>query len=326
MIVAAQTPDSRSGQRPGRRTSTRRVGAAQLRQRAAELAEREIGFVDHPGFRRRAKANMCQSEWQQAIESGCDLVLPDAAGTKGLPAHLRRLCDRPLLGRDEEAALFRRMNYLKYRANRMRSKLSLQRPRAKEIADLEGVLQTANHVRNHIIMSNVRLVISIAKRYASSEMPFENALSIGIGSLMNAVEKFDFARGFRFSTYATRAIRRDLYRAVVSKHTQMRRFCTGLEEMMAGVVEPKPKRMTPETGEIVYQKIQQMLDCLDPRESFVLRARFGFENQSGKTTTYSKIGLELGVSKERVRQIAERALEKLRELIPEFRLEAPSHY
>ena len=324
MIAAKSKSRSRSSSRQSgaRRSTPKQKSAAALKQRAEELATREIGFVDHPGFRRRLKANECQSDAQRAIENSPQPVeLSDSPS--GLPAHLRRMCDRPVLGREEEVFLFRRMNYLKYRANRLRSQLNPTRPSRAVVDELEDVLERAECVRNHIILSNVRLVISIAKKYANTECPFDTVLSIGIGSLMNAVEKFDFSRGFRFSTYATRAIRRDLYRAIVSRHSQLRRFCSGLDELMAGIVEPTPVRLAPGPGRVMYDKMQQMLDRLDPRESFVLRARFGFENENGKTTTYSKIGRELGVSKERVRQIAEKALEHLRELIPEFRLEAP---
>ena len=94
------------------------------------------------------------------------------------------------------------MNYLKYRATELRER---DRPDAGPTADLdeiERLQEEALAVKNQIIRANLRLVVSIAKRHVGPSNNFFELVSDGNMTLIRAVEKFDFARGNKFSTYA----------------------------------------------------------------------------------------------------------------------------
>jgi RNA polymerase sigma factor (sigma-70 family) len=136
-------------------------------------------------------------------------------------------------------------------------------------------------------------------------------ISDGNVSLMRAVEKFDFARGFRFSTYASWAIMRNFARSVPKERYQLDRFSTGHEEVLdiaAGLRSYDPEE---ENLSELRESITVMLDHLSARERTILINHYGLD-ESASPKTFDQLGQQLGISKERVRQIEIQALDKLR--------------
>ena len=181
------------------------VKRQQLKSRTREVLAHEIGFIPNPRFREFD----CNNLWRKEL-SEPDLEFETAAlgGRLALSGHLQRMCSVPLLSHSEERDLFCRMNYLKYRANAIRSTLSERRPSERKLNEIEQLLAKAKALRTHIVHANTRLVVSIVKNFANEMNSFDDLLSEGISCIMKVADKFDFDRGFRFSTYATRAIRR----------------------------------------------------------------------------------------------------------------------
>lgn len=295
------------------------LSKAQLTKRVRELLKTEIAFIPNDSFVGKRDAEQL-SDLAAAVESG------DAGqGEKlasGLPAHLGRMCATPLLTNEQESELFRRMNFCRYRANALRSRLRINSPDAEKVAEVEDYLLRADRIRNYLIQANTRLVMSIARRFADARNGFDDLLSQGIASLMHSVEKFDYGRGYRFSTYATCAVRRDLYRMVMSKKKDRQRFATGTAEYLDGceLKEEPSEHLSEASWRQLRVAVGQMMEHLDEREKLIIAARFGLDD-SAKKASYSRLGERLGISKERVRQLANRAMEKLRQLAPEYRLE-----
>ncbi|HPP52738.1 MAG TPA: sigma factor, partial [Thermoguttaceae bacterium] len=123
-----------------------------------------------------------------------------------VPPYLASLYETPLLTRQQEVHLFRKMNYLKYKAAKLREKLDPEHPDQALMDQIERCYEEAVGVKNEIIRANLRLVVSIAKRRVRGTGDFFDLVSDGNMSLIRAVEKFDFTRGYKFSTYATWAI------------------------------------------------------------------------------------------------------------------------
>lgn len=239
-----------------------------------------------------------------------------------LPAHLARLCEAPLLTVAQERALFRRLNYAKYRADLLRRQLDPRRPNRSLIQQIESLLELARTDRDRIVQANVRLVVSIAKKRATPARPFDLLLSEGIVTLLRAVEKFDYQRGFRFSTYATLAIERTLWRDIKHDQRDRRRFPRAETAWFeAKPEEERPGTLTESRYRELTQALGELLGQLAPRERSIIRRRFGL-NGDGEMPTLQSLAAEFGVCKERVRQLEKRALERLRTLAAKVHLHA----
>ncbi|MCA9263170.1 MAG: sigma-70 family RNA polymerase sigma factor [Planctomycetales bacterium] len=288
---------------------------ASLQRRTRHVLAAEIAFLPN---RRFAELDR-EGAWKQEFD-GAGLRTEShrrAPGLQGMPSHLRQMCLTPLLDYQQECDLFLRMNYLKYRANAVRATLSPQRPSRRKLEQIELLQDRALQIRNHLVCANLRLVISIVKQFADERNTFDDLLSEGVQCLIKAVEKYDFDRGFRFSTYATSAVRREIYRLIQRGYRDRQRFATGTQESLdqeSG--DEESSRADAMRLMEADRRLAGMIQRLDPREQFIVRARYGFEDVGAKPT-FSRLGAELGVSKERVRQLEIRAMEKLRKYVEE---------
>src|SRR5207248_2106135 len=138
-----------------------------------------------------------------------------------------------------------------------------------------------------------------------------------------AVEKFDFGRGFKFSTYASWAIIKNFARSIPDDKHRRERFLTGHEE----VFDIAPDSRSDEyemlaTQERATHTVNRLLEYLEPRERDIIRMRAGLDNHA-KGMTLEEIGQQFNITKERVRQLNARAMKKMRDLAKEQDLEMP---
>ncbi len=237
-----------------------------------------------------------------------------------LPSHLARLCETKLLTPPEEAQLFRRMNYLRHLASKFRDQLVLTDATEWEVRRIEGLIGASNWYRDLIVKSNMRLVISIVKKFVNNYNGFDDLLSDGIMALMRAVDKFDYGMGFRFSTYATQVVRRNSYRSVMQKQKERSQASTSIDESGIDVCDRDTNSsMSLERWNDLRTHLGSLLEKLDRREKFIVRARFSLGGHR-RVQTLQRLADKLGVSKERVRQLEMRALEKLREMASQSKL------
>ncbi len=217
-----------------------------------------------------------------------------------------------LLKPAEEVLHFRAMNLLKLRARRLQRRLSLDRPSRAAVDAIERCVDGALRLRNRIVRANVRLVVSVAKQFANRLSTLPELVSDGNLTLMKAVAKFDFSRGFRFSTYATWALRYHFSRAVARPFGRVVGVPVGDDERMLEVADPHVLDAPREAlrGQWV-RAVDRMLDRLDPRERKIVTLRFGLD-AGVPERSLKEIADEMGICKERVRQLQMRAVEKLR--------------
>ena len=288
--------------------------------RAAAVLSAKCDFIDNPEFAdRKIQKEILATPM---IEEGTPARR--ARRPEGLPNYLAGLYEVPLLTPKHEAALFRKMNFLKWKAAGLRESLSPHRPGKKKLVECEFLLAEAKATRNRIARCNLRLVVSIARKFADQNVSFDEFVSEGNVALMNAVAKFDYGRGFRFSTYATHAIRRAYYRMVQKRGRRNSRMVLGTGEIIAESPHEHEDRHLNESQYGDFQRLMaKAAGELDERERMILTARFGLEESEGVQTLQVVAG-QLGICKERVRQLQNRAIDKLRELAEEMRIEAPS--
>jgi len=277
--------------------------------RARDVKSRPIAYIASDEFTNSPdRAELLNGLHVRSPYSPVDA--PDSPPAE-LPPYLQQLYHLPLLTPEGERALFRKMNYLRHVAETAREALDPTTATAVEIDEIERRLREADAVKNQIIQANLRLVVSIAKRHMSPTRDFFEIVSDGNVSLMRAVEKFDYSRGFKFSTYATWALMKNFARTLPEQRVQRDRYQTGREETLESMCTTMPACWDDDAAPALRRRIDDMLSVLDARERDILRLRFGLDS-AHEPLTLEQIGREFGVSKERIRQLEARAMSKLR--------------
>ena len=272
----------------------------------------------------------------------------DAFGTDDpVRMYLKEIGKVNLLSSDEEIELAQAMDA----GNAAKSQLEELEAAGEEIPDevrteLNRAIKKGERAKQRLAEANLRLVVSIAKRYVGRGMQFLDLIQEGNLGLIKAVEKFDYTKGYKFSTYATWWIRQAITRAIADQARTIRHDPSPeeiAEEMSMPVervreilkIAQEPVSLETPIGEeedshlgdfipdedasepaeaasftLLKEQLVEVLSTLTPREEKVLKLRFGIED--GRTRTLEEVGKEFNVTRERIRQIEAKALRKLR--------------
>ena len=289
----------------------------------------------------------------------------DIAG-EALPLYLREIGRVPLLTGADEVRLSQAIE----RGREAAARLNEAPVSEVDCDELETLVREGERARTALTDANLRLVVSVARRYSNRGVPLIDLIQEGNLGLLRAVEKFDWRRGFKFSTYATWWIRQAVSRAIADDartiripvhlydvvnrmarisaqlHQELGREPTD-EEVGAALqisvervrelnqVLPTPISLDGFVGDdqdtrlsdvvadenatnlesaaeerLLADQIRDTLMTLSPRERRVIERRFGLTDDHDDTLT--AIGREIGVTRERIRQIESMALRKLR--------------
>jgi RNA polymerase primary sigma factor len=332
----------------------------ELDELGIELRQNEINPHDDLDLR----DGEFQPEEEQHDPDVGDINAVSADDPVGL--YFRQMAQEPLLTAQEEIELAKRIElgreaYFKLRQDSLP---------VEERERLDWLVEDGQLAREHLGRANTRLVVSIAKRYMGQGLPFPDLIQEGNVGLMRAVDKYDYKRGNRFSTYATWWIRQAITRALAQKTRtiriplhmterirQMYRTAQVLEQSLGHRPTPEeiaqemelpaesvrgmmdasqhaialerpvgddgdsefgdfiedqdsPSPVEAATQHLLQETIEEVLSELTPRQSHILRLRFGLGG--GEPHTLEEIANKFGLSRERIRQLEKEALRRLR--------------
>jgi RNA polymerase primary sigma factor len=274
--------------------------------RARRLLTEQVSFIAHPSFDDPSCHDSILAP-SPGYESAClDRIAmsrefdPGSSSRKWIPS------------REWEAHLFRKMNYLKCLACRIRDRIDPDAPVRVDLDEIERLHAEATQLKNQIVETHLRLVVSVARRHPSDAADLPDRIGYGTIALIEAVDHFDIARGNRFSTYATWAIYNELKRLDRREWNRRKRSSPFYHELLAIPDDQTERHEQLEAADDRRAAVKRMLSWLDGRERWVIVHRNGIGGVPERTL--KQVGLDLGISKERVRQIEKRAHAKLRTL------------
>ncbi|TWU08207.1 sigma-70 family RNA polymerase sigma factor [Stieleria varia] len=235
---------------------------------------------------------------------------------RNLPAFLRHLWRVPLLTAAQEQHCFQLMNHAKHAALKAHELSRTCIGCVESHNDETRYNERALEIRNFLVESNLRLVVSIARKQATSgSEQFEELVCIGNAALIRAVELFDYQLGNRFSTYAYKAIQR----AMFSDHRRTirlkeRRHPAGSTAIHEVIEDAGASDMAELDAAETRHQVLRLMEVLDERDRAIVMARFGM-SEIREGNSFSAIAKEIGLSTTRTVQLFHRSMQKMRSLL-----------
>ncbi|MBV8781952.1 MAG: sigma-70 family RNA polymerase sigma factor, partial [Phycisphaerae bacterium] len=288
-----------------------------LRQKVEALLEENFAFMDSPIFKHRGiEAELFAFEKTDGIE-------PPLPLTSWYQPTRDEMLNQALVGApqlmkgDEERMMFLRFNYSKLRLNRLQRKIKaegLTRELGEQFLEWHRRFE---HFREYLVRTNLALVLAMAKRTRLGDIDFAEIVSEGNMALIRAVDKFNVDRGFKFSTYACRAILKAFSRAAVKHSRHRTRFPVEFEPDLekSDWQDKRRDQVEEDCVDELKQIVDRNLADLSDTEQTVLRRRFNWQQTEDSPLTLEEVGKIIGVTKERVRQIQNKAMGKIRRLM-----------
>jgi len=280
-----------------------------LREQVDRLFLENFAFMDSPIFRRKhierdlfeveAEPQLPPTAWYQ----------PTWQDLEGVGSNSPKLMKAA-----EERMMFLRFNYAKRRLSDLKKRIAkdgLTKETAEQVIEWHRRFE---HFREYLVRTNLALVLAMAKRTRLGQVDFAEVVSEGNMALLRAVDKFNVDRGFKFSTYACRAILKAFSRAALKASRHRTRFPVEFEPDLEKSDWSDRRRETIEEECVDELKtiIDRNLADLTNVEETVIRRRFNWQEQQESPLTLEEVGKIIGVTKERVRQIQNKALAKIK--------------
>jgi RNA polymerase sigma factor (sigma-70 family) len=288
--------------------------------RAERLVRQPIDYIHNPEFEDASREEEILGPMPNEEEFFAKVQ--SMRPPKDVDPQMAYLYERPLLNREQEAHVFRKMNFLKYKLNKLQEKLDPARARVQDLQELDNLAVQIKQCRDLLIECNQRLVHNLATKHLQPGQNLDELKSDANLSLMRAVEKFDYGRGNKFSTYATWAIMKNFARSIPDENTHRMRYMTGTDELFEARADLRTdEQEVLAAADQARDRVNRLLNYLDPRTREVIRMRTGLAG--GEEMTLEQIGQHFGITKERVRQINVRGMKQLRERAAQENVELP---
>ena len=269
--------------------------AQSQREKTEGILTQGMGYISDPRFRRNSYMSPVM-ERQVEVIPGEKLTVED------------------------EMTLFLQLNYSRHKVSMIRNKLlkssSWHKSVVQEMLDWN---ERQLEYRSKIVTGNMGLVPAMAKRYNMINLEFSDLLSEGSMALLRATEKFNCSLGWRFSTYACRAILKSFSRVSKLTYRYRSRFGVQLETtfLKDDTLEQHRKSVHEDMVDEVRAVMKRNLADLSRIEESIVKMRFSLPDEVEKPMTLKQVGEKVGLTKERIRQLQNKALAKLRIVMEE---------
>src|SRR4051812_5046937 len=281
-----------------------------LRARAEQVLAENYAFMDSPIFKQRGleqslfdfengEPQLPMTSWYQPTR---EEIADQLSGTP------------QLMKGPEEKLMFLRFNFAKRKLSKLQLKAKKEGLTRELAQDLVEWHRRFEHFREYLVRTNLALVLAMAKRTRLGDVDFAEIVSEGNMALMRAVDKFNVDKGFKFSTYACRAILKAFSRTAMKSNRYKTHFPVEFEPEMERSDWADKRRDQVEEDCIDELKtiVDRNLADLSSVEETVIRRRFNWDQHDDSSLTLEDVGKIIGVTKERVRQIQNKALAKIR--------------
>lgn len=288
------------------------------------LLTEAIEFVDHPALHEKhADVTLFGTDARLDAPGDTRFDAPKSV-TKRRTSSAARL---PALSTEQEQTLFLRINYARMRIHRIQQRHAGRRLTQAVACELIAWADWEQRTRERIVEWNMPLVLAMAKRTRLSGVDFNEMISEGNMALLRSVDKFDCGRGFKFSTYCCRAILKAFSRVAMRTSRYRSTFPVEFDPAIERSDYQETRRCEIEADCVDDLKVilaRNMADLTDVERTVIIQ-RFALEaavSDVPMPKTLEQVGEIIGVTKERVRQIQNKALRKIRVAMEENYLAA----
>ncbi|MEM9082164.1 MAG: sigma-70 family RNA polymerase sigma factor [Planctomycetota bacterium] len=297
----------------------RRSLSAEEQSILRDLLENEMDYIDSEEFRKPDAEVTIYAEAPEIRKPDASWYHPVMDDLGSSRVRTPKSSEQVILTAAEERVIFLQFNYSRHRISEIQ-KVVWERPDRKptqeQAEEMLSWYRLSRQLREQIAETNLALVLAMAKRTRMSEVDFADLVSEGNMALLRAIDKFDCGRGFKFSTYACRAILKAFSRQGMKLSKYRQRFPTDFDPALekSNYLETKREEAVSDTASEVKRIVLENHCELSDIERTVIEHRFRLTEESveGKPMTLEQVGQIIGVTKERVRQIQNKALEKIR--------------
>lgn len=310
---------SASSRRPRDRRASRRSFTREEERILRQLLAKEQDFIDNPLFVKSGAEKLIYDEAPDVKKPDASWYHPVMDDLTPARNRLPKSTEQVILTGAEERVLFLQFNYSRFRIREIQKAIESspeKEPTAEQADELLKWYRVSDQLRVQIAETNLALVLAMAKRTRMSEVDFADLVSEGNMALLRAVDKFDCERGFKFSTYACRAILKAFSRQGMKLSKYRQRFPTDFDPKLekSDYLDTKRAEFQSDAASEVKRIVLENHCELSDIERTVIEHRFRLEepDPDAKPMTLEQVGQIIGVTKERVRQIQNKALEKIR--------------
>lgn len=295
-----------------------------------KILSEPMDYIDHPEYHLPGAAERIYgvAEITRPDVTWYRPLMDDFISTRSKGLRTPKAQSSVLLTGAQERVLFMKYNFARFSISEIQKLVASRAPTLAESREILRWHAIASQYREQLAETNLALVLAMAKRVRLSEIDFADLIGEGNMALMRSVDKFDCGRGFKFSTYACRAILKAFSRHGIKVTTQKKRFGAEYDPALEKSNHLETVRATHErecADEVRHIVASNKADLSDI-EIKVISHRFGLDvalaldqgtssvaaSVPPEPLTLEQVGQVIGVTKERVRQIQNKALEKIK--------------